>query len=285
MALRKMSSPLLGKAGTYAAVLAVMIFTMAPFIWVCITSISTNKEITSVPVHWFPDAPTMQNYAKVLFTKSNVSGYFASLSNSLIVATVTTAVCLLFGSLGAYAFARLKFPFRDKFIIFVLFTQMIPGIAVLIPIYIIFRGIGLLDTKTALILSQIAFILPFIIWVMRSFFYSIPKELEDAAFMDGLGRFGTLFRIILPVSTPGLFATGVFAFLNSWNDFLTPLILTSTDQAKTMPVAINEFLGRFSVDYGLLSAAGIVGLLPPILISLIFQRFLIEGLTAGAVKS
>lgn len=283
--MKKISSPLLGKAGTYAAVLAVMIFTMAPFIWVCITSISTNKEITSIPVHWFPDAPTMQNYAKVLFTKSNVSGYFTSLSNSVVVAVVTTAVCLLFGSLGAYAFARLNFPFRDKFIVFVLFTQMIPGIAVLIPIYIIFRGVGLLDTKTALILSQIAFILPFIIWVMRSFFYSIPKELEDAAFMDGLGRFGTLFRIILPVSTPGLFATGVFAFLNSWNDFLTPLILTSTDQAKTMPVAINEFLGRFSVDYGLLSAAGIVGLLPPILISLIFQRFLIEGLTAGAVKS
>ncbi|KIL40935.1 hypothetical protein SD70_10805 [Gordoniibacillus kamchatkensis] len=270
---------------TYLMALAVMIFTIAPFLWILITSISTNKQITGSPFSWFPKEPTLQNYAKVFTDQTNISGYVDSLLNSLIVASVTTFVCLLFGALGAYAFARLQFKFREYFILFILFTQMIPGIAVLIPIYIIFKNIGMLDTKSSLIMTQISFILPFIIWVMRSFFYTVPKELEDAAFIDGLGRFGALFRIILPISTPGLFATGVFAFLNSWNDFLTPLVLTSTTQAKTMPVAINEFLGRFSVDYGLLTAAGVVGLLPPILISLLFQRFLIDGLTAGAVKS
>ncbi|WP_052487282.1 carbohydrate ABC transporter permease [Gordoniibacillus kamchatkensis] len=273
------------KIATYLMALAVMIFTIAPFLWILITSISTNKQITGSPFSWFPKEPTLQNYAKVFTDQTNISGYVDSLLNSLIVASVTTFVCLLFGALGAYAFARLQFKFREYFILFILFTQMIPGIAVLIPIYIIFKNIGMLDTKSSLIMTQISFILPFIIWVMRSFFYTVPKELEDAAFIDGLGRFGALFRIILPISTPGLFATGVFAFLNSWNDFLTPLVLTSTTQAKTMPVAINEFLGRFSVDYGLLTAAGVVGLLPPILISLLFQRFLIDGLTAGAVKS
>ncbi|MFC5402210.1 carbohydrate ABC transporter permease [Cohnella soli] len=268
----------------YAGLALLMAFTLAPFLSTLTTSLSTNQDIISGANRFFPTHATFANFNKAIMGQAALSGFVSSMINSLIVAAVTTILCLLFGALGAYAFARLNFRFRDSFVLLVLVTQMIPGIAVLIPIYVIFRQMGLLDTKTSIIMAQMAFNLPFIIWIMRSFFSSIPKDLEEAAFIDGLGRFGALFRIILPISTPGLFATGVFAFMNSWNDFLTPLVLTSSQVAKTMPVAINEFLGRFTVDYGLLAAAGFIGIIPPILIILFFQRYLIEGLTAGAVK-
>ncbi|MCD9022856.1 carbohydrate ABC transporter permease [Cohnella silvisoli] len=268
----------------YIGLAILMAFTLAPFLSTLTTSFSTNQDIISGANRFFPRHITFANFEKAIMGQSALSGFVSSMFNSLTVAAVTTFFCLLFGALGAYAFARLNFRFRDSFMLLVLITQMIPGIAILIPIYVIFRQMGFLDTKTSIMLAQMAFNLPFIIWIMRSFFYSIPKDLEEAAFIDGLGRFGALFRIIMPISTPGLFATGVFAFMNSWNDFLTPLVLTSSQHAKTMPVAINEFLGRFTVDYGLLAAAGFIGIIPPILIILFFQRYLIEGLTAGAVK-
>ena len=274
----------MNKILVYLGVAILMVFTLVPFFSTLTTSLSTNQAIISGSNLLFPKSVTLANFEKALTGHSALSGFSLSIINSVIVGVSTTLLCLLFGSLGAYAFARLNFRYRDRFILLVLITQMIPGIAVLIPIYVIFRNVGLLDNKIGDVLSQATFNLPFILWIMRSFFYSIPKELEEAAFIDGLGRFGALFRIILPISSPGLFATGVFAFLNSWNDFLSPLILTSSLRAKTIPLAIDEFLGRFNVDYGLLAAAGFIGIVPPIIMILFFQRYLLAGLTAGAVK-
>ncbi len=268
----------------YAALVVIMFFTLAPFLWTVISSISPLKQLISVPLRWFPQEPDFGNYIKI-FTSGGVFETFrTAIYNSLVVAISVTSVCLLFGSFGAYAFARLNFPLRDRIVVLFLFTQLIPGIAIALPTYIIFKNLQLLDTKLALILIHITFTLPFVIWVMRGFFQSIPKELEDASLIDGTSRFGALFRVILPVSTPGLFATGVFAFLGSWNEFGMALVLTGSPQSKTLPVAITEFLGRFTIDFGLMNAGGVIALLPPILLSLFFQRYLLDGLTSGAIK-
>ncbi|NGM84634.1 carbohydrate ABC transporter permease [Paenibacillus sp. 7124] len=268
----------------FSGVVLVMIFTLSPLIWAFIISLSPGKELGSLARQWLPDSFTLMNYKQVLSLSDNAASFKNSLLNSLIVASVTTLFSLIFGSLGAYAFARLRFRMKDRLAVIFLITQMVPSIAIALPMYLIFNRIGLLDTKSALVLANLSFTLPFIIWMMRAFFESIPKELEESAFVDGLGRFGALLRIILPISAPGLFAIGVFAYLNTWNEFNTALVLTGSSQSKTMPVVINEFLGRFSVDYGLMAASGIIGLLPPVLLTLFFQRYLVDGMTAGAVK-
>jgi len=268
----------------YLLVLLTMFIAAAPFLWLVMVSITPLKYINTVPLQWIPPEVNLHYYADVLFGSAGVSDFFLSVLNSLTISSATVAVSLVFGSLGAYAFARLTFPFRDRLVLFVLFTQMIPGVAVLIPIYTIFKNIGMLDTKMAIALTNITYTLPFVIWVMRGYFFSIPKELEDAAFIDGTGRLGALFRVVLPISTPGLFATGVFVFLNSWNEFTTALTLSSSIQSQTIPVVINFFAGRYTSDYSLMGAAGVIGCLPPILLSLFFQRYLIDGLASGSLK-
>ncbi|AJY75560.1 carbohydrate ABC transporter permease [Paenibacillus beijingensis] len=268
----------------YIGVIVVICFTVAPLLWAFVVSVSPATELSTLARQWLPRQMTFDNYVQVLSLSDNADTFKNSLLNSFIVAGSTTFLALIFGSFGAYAFARLRFRFKDRLSVIFLFTQMVPSIAIALPLYLIFKNIGLLDTKTSLTLANLSFTLPFIIWMMRAFFGSIPKELEEAAFIDGLGRFGALFRIILPISAPGLFAIGVFAYLNTWNEFNTALVLTGSDQSKTMPVVINEFLGRFSVDYGLMASSGIIGLLPPVLLALVFQRYLVDGMTSGAVK-
>lgn len=268
----------------YIGVLLMILFTVAPLLWAFIVSISPARELSSLAANWFPAHPSLDNYVKVLSKSENADSFKTSLFNSFVVSGFSTVFSLIFGSLGAYAFARLQFPFKNRLSVMFLFTQMVPSIAIALPLYLIFKSMGLLDSKTALTLANLSFTVPFIIWMMRAFFQTIPKELEEAAFIDGLGRFAALFRIILPISAPGLFATGVFSYLNAWNEFSTALVLAGSNQSKTMPVVINEFLGRFSVDYGLMAASGIIGLLPPVLLALVFQRYLVDGLTAGAVK-
>lgn len=273
-----------GNALRHIAIALTMLFTIGPLLWAVLISITPERDLSDLNVRWIPSALTGENYAQVLGSSSTSESYQLALINSLIVAGTTTALALVVGSLGAYAFARLRFPMKDSVSVLFLITQMIPAIAIALPIYIIFRNMGLLDTRLSLILANLSFTLPFTIWVMRSFFTTIPKELEEAGFIDGLGRLGALIRIVLPLSAPGLFATGVFAFLNTWNEFTISLVLTGSDQSKTMPVAINEFLGRFSIDYGVMSASGIIGLLPPVVLALLFQRYLVEGLTSGSIK-
>lgn len=268
----------------YVLVLIAMFISVAPFLWLVVVSITPLKYINTVPLQWIPPEIHFQYYYEVLFGAGGATDFLRSVMNSIIISSATVIITLLFGALGAYAFARLRFPFRDKLVVFVLFSQMIPGVAVLIPIYTIFKSVNMLDMKTSIVLTNITYMLPFVIWLMRGYFVSIPKELEDAAFIDGNGRLGALFRVVLPISTPGLFATGVFVFLNSWNEFMTALTLSNSIQSQTIPVVINFFVGRFSIDYSIMAAAGVIGCLPPILLSLLFQRYLIDGLASGSLK-
>jgi multiple sugar transport system permease protein len=276
-------------ASIYLAALVVMALFLAPIVWLFISSITPLTQLLTVPLKWIPERPSFEYYNEIITAAPNAettaSNFKVAIGNSLLIAGATTLVCLLFGSLAAYAFARLDVPLGDKFIFFLLFTQMIPSIAIMIPLYLIASRLNMLDRRITLVLVYCSFSLPFVIWMMRGYFQTIPRELEDAAMMDGCSRVSALFRVVMPLSRPGLFATGIFAFLGAWNEFLMALVLSQSLTSKTMPVALAEFIGRFRVDYGLMCTVGVIACIPPILFALVFQRYLIEGLTAGAVKA
>ncbi len=273
----------------YSTTIVVMVLFLAPIAWLFISSITPLTQLLTVPLKWIPERPSFEYYNEIITAAPNAettaSNFKVAIGNSLLIAGGVTIVCLVVGSLAAYAFARLDMPFGDKLIFLLLFTQMIPGIAIMIPLYLIASRLNMLDRRITLVIIYCSFSLPFVIWMMRGYFQTIPAELEDSAMIDGCSRVGALFRVVIPLSRPGLFATGIFAFLGAWNEFLLALVMSQSLASKTMPVALAEFIGRFRVDYGLMCTVGVIACIPPILVALIFQRHLIEGLTAGAVKA
>ena len=275
------------QALTYLAALVVAIVILAPLAWLFISSISTQNELLSVPIHWIPENPTFERYEQVLYATGNDAGavFRRSMTNSLILATGVTALCVSFGTLAAYSFARLPRGGHRPLLNVVLFAYMLPPIMLVVPLYSILGSLGLIDTIVGLIIVYSALIMPFAIWVMRGFFQTIPRELEEAAMTDGATRLGALIRVVLPISLPGLVATGLLCFLMSWEEFLLALIFTSSPSAKTIPVAIAEFTGRHSIDFGMMATGGVIAAIPPVLIAIVFQRYLVSGLTAGAVKA
>jgi multiple sugar transport system permease protein len=268
----------------YVLIIIILFFTLAPFLWTIISSISTNNELLSAPIHIIPQKPTFERY-KDIFTSTDTKmiAFKRGIINSSIIASGVTILCLVIGTFAGYAFARLNFPRKNMTLQVFLFTNMIPPIVIIIAIYFIFSKLKMQDSVFSLIFLYSSFILPFIIWMMRSYFITIPKDLEEAAMIDGCTRMGALFRIMIPLSTPGLVANGILAFLMSWEEFLFALILTS-DKAKTITVAIAEFTGKQYVDYGLMATGGVIGAIIPVLITLIFGKYIIKGLTSGAVK-
>ncbi len=269
-------------------VIPVVLFIYLPVAWLVISSISTRSELLSTPIHWIPQQPTFQNYINILVPGQDASEvaktFRITLWNSLLVASSVTVIALTLGSLASYALVRLRFPFRQTMLIGILGTRMIPEISLVIPLYLFATRFGLFNSPLILIITYLSFALPFAIWLMAAFFNTIPVELEDAARIDGCNRIETLFRIILPISAPGLVSTGLFVFLTAWDEFFFALILTSTVSAKTVPVAIAEFTGRYVVDVGGMMTGGVLAAIPPVILSLIFQRYIVSGLTAGAVK-
>ncbi len=269
-------------------VIPVILFIYLPVAWLIISSISTRSELLSTPIHWIPQQPTFQNYINILTPGQDTSEvaktFRITLWNSLLVASSVTVIALTLGSLASYALIRLRFPFRQSMLVGILGTRMIPEISLVIPLYLFATRFGLFNSPIILIITYLSFALPFAIWLMAAFFNTIPVELEDAARIDGCNRIETLFRIIMPISAPGLVSTGLFVFLTAWDEFFFALILTSTVSAKTVPVAIAEFTGRYVVDVGGMMTGGVLAAIPPVLLSLIFQRYIVSGLTAGAVK-
>jgi multiple sugar transport system permease protein len=271
---------------TYAGAALIVIIVLAPLFWLFISSISTLSELLNVPVHWIPQQPTFERYRQILYATGTDSAavFRRSMLNSFIIASSVTIICVSLGSLAAYSFARLRFAGQGKLMYVMLFSYMLPPIMIMVPLYSIMGRLKLMDTLQGLIIVYCALIMPFAVWIMRGYFLTIPSDLEDAALIDGCTRLGALFRVVLPLSAPGLVATALFCFLASWEEFLLALVFTSSPSAKTIPVAISEFVGRHAIDYGMMATGGVVAAIPPILIALIFQRYLISGLTSGAVK-
>lgn len=276
------------KVGLFLLSVPVLLGIYLPVLWLVFASISTRKELLQVPPNFIPRLPTLENYINIFNPASSTAEvsrtFLETMRNSLLVAVSVTLIALLAGSLAAYALARLKFPFRSGVLMGILGTRMIPEVSLVIPLYILASQFGLTNKPIVLIVTYLSFALPFAIWIMTGFFETIPSELEDAARVDGCNRLEILYRIILPISAPGLISTGLFVFLSAWDEFFFALLFTSTVDAKTVPVAIAEFTGRYAVDITAMMAGGVLAAIPPVILALIFQRYIISGLTAGAVK-
>jgi multiple sugar transport system permease protein len=280
--------PRLRRLLLFLLTIPVYLFIFMPVFYLLLSSISTRAELLSVPIHWIPEDPTLKNYIDILTPGTDTSEvartFKVTLKNSFVVASTVTVISLLVGSLAAYALARINMPARSALLLGIMGTRMIPEVSLVIPLYIIATRVGLYNKPIVLILTYLSFALPFAIWLMAAFFETIPIELEDAARIDGATRLRTLFSIILPISAPGLVSTALFVFLTAWDEFFFALIFTSTIAAKTVPVAIAEFTGRYVVDVGAMMTGGVLAAIPPVLLSMVFARYIVSGMTAGAVK-
>jgi multiple sugar transport system permease protein len=278
----------------YGAALLVVVETIAPVLWMVITSISEGKELLNLPPHWLPEQPTLERYQAILGSgqvnlwgataASPGAAFLRGVLNSLVVAGTTTAICLVFGLLASYAFARLRFRGKQLLMISLLAVQMLPAIALVIPLFFIIRLLNLVDTPASLILTYSGFTITYTVWVLTSYLNSLPVELEEAAFLDGCSHLQALRHVTLPLAVPGLIAVGIFSFLIAWNEFLYALVFTHTAAAKTLPVVISEFSTQFGLDYGMVMTGGVIASIPPVLLALIFQRYIVQGLSAGAIK-
>lgn len=274
--------------GIHLAASLMALVVLAPFAWLVISSISPSTELLASEPHWWPQQPTLERYAAIFGSGSGAGDVAVSfrkaMVNSFIVASLTTIISLVVGALGGYAFARLRFRLRRTALFAFLAIYMLPPIALVIPLYLGLANLGLLDTKTGLVATYCSIVTPFCLWTMSNYYVSLPADLEEAARVDGCTRLGALWRVILPLARPGLLTTGMFGFLLAWDEFLYSLIFTSTTNAKTIPVAIAEFTGKYSSDFGLIAAGGVLATLPPLILALLFQRYIVGGLTSGAVK-
>jgi len=266
----------------------VLLFIFLPILWLVSASLSTQVELFTVPPHWIPQHPTLQNYVDIFFPSgaaSSVPRTFAvSIWNSFKVASAVTVICLVIGSLAAYALVRIPFRFNHTIQIGILGTRMIPEVSLVLPLFIIASSLALINKPSVLIITYLSFALPFAIWMMAAFFQTVPIELEEAARLDGCTRLQILFQVVMPIAVPGLISTAMFTFLLAWDEFFYALIFTSTLDAKTAPVAIAEFIGRYAVNITGMMAGGVLVALPPIILAFLFQRYIVSGMTAGAVK-
>ena len=276
----------------YTLAVLFALYLVLPFYWIVAMSFMPEADATSVPPQWIPEHPTLEHYlgflnpseSQALVGSRAVEETPYSLMNSLVVAASTALLNLVLAIFAAYSFSRIKFRGSQVLLVVYLITRMVPGIAIIIPYYLLMRQFHLLDTYLALILSYTTFALPITIWILKDFFRSVPRELEDAARVDRCGWFRTMWSVFLPVAAPGLVAAAVFSFMTAWNEFMFALFLTSTKAAKTIPVVAANFATDFNTQYTVMAAAGVLAVIPPLVLALIFQRKLVQGMAAGSVK-
>ena len=260
--------------------IAIALFVLVPIYWLVASSFKTTAGIGATPPQYFPNPLSIQNYTDA-FSQYTFGRYIL---NSVVVAVVSTALVLGLGTLAGYAMGRL--PMRGKYPVLValLMISVFPQIAVVAPLYLVLRNLGWLNSYQALILPYTAFNLPFAIWILRNYFLGIPKEMEETGRIDGASPVRTLWSIILPQATPGIFTAGVFTFTACWTEFLMALSFNTENSFRTIPVGIALFGSQFTVPYGTIFAASVVAVVPIALLVLIFRKSVVSGLTSGAVK-
>lgn len=261
---------------TFTAILFLM-----PVAWMLVMSILPEHEIFQPVPHWIPQEPTLQNFQQ-LFERAEEAPVLRWFLNSVLVAGTGTGCYLLLTSMAAYAFSRLQFPGRNTLFMLVLSTLIIPGQVTIIPVFLLLQKLHWFNTYYALIVPGLAG--AFGVFLLRQFFLTIPRELEEAALMDGCGHAGIYWRVILPLSKPALATLAIFAFLGGWNDFMLPLIATNEVEMRTLPVGLTIFLGRYSMQYGLVMATAVLATLPVLVMFLLFQRHIIRGVVLTGLK-
>jgi len=281
------------------------LYVLAPIAWLVSSSFQSEAEITSVPPHWIPEEPTIENFAAIFKSSSKVVTYetrkqgdtatggfipstavnlLPSMKNSFLVALAVVLLNLLVGVPAAYALAKIRFIGRSTSIYFMLSTRVIPDIALVVPFFLFVQKLGLMDNLFSLMITYLAITVPFSIFILTGYFESLPDELDKAARVDGCSRLQTLLLVYLPLALPSLVAVILFAFLTSWNEFLLALMFTQTPASQTMPIIVASFTSDFNISFSFINAAGVMAIVPPVIIAIIFERYIVSGLTAGAVK-
>lgn len=270
----------LDKVASYSILLIAVFFSMFPIFWTISTSIKARVDTFTLPPKFFNFTPTWKNY-QLLF---ELDGFWRIYANTIFITLATTALCLIIGSLAAYSLARTeKFRGRGALEILMIIVRALPGIVIILPLYNLSTYFGLYDRAWALILIYTGFNIPFAIWLMTNFFDQVPTEIEDAARVDGASNMQLFTKVLIPLVTPGLVATGVFVALLSWNEFLIPVIMAG-ESSKTMPILVSSFISNRTLDWGPMAAAATVALLPIIIFTIAIQKWLVVGLSGGAVK-
>jgi multiple sugar transport system permease protein len=278
----------------YIACAFILFWALAPIYWVFVSSISSRAELYSAPYKvWFPSQPSFQNYIDIFTTgpRYRDGGFLptaelmgAGMRNSIVYSVGTAVIVTLVSTFAGYIFARMRFRGKQPAFFYLMLMMPLPIWVSLIALYFLMSQLLLIDTLGGLILITAALILPLNIWLMTTYIREVPREIEDAAFVDGCTRWTVLTRIIIPLTRPGMVAVFLVSLLTTWNSFLVPLIFSNTARSQPMTVVLSFFIGQYEVAWEAMSAAAVLTMLPPILLALFFQRFLIRGLTMGAVS-
>jgi multiple sugar transport system permease protein len=253
---------------------------LIPLYWIVNVSLSSPSALYKVPLDYVPLPPTLENFSAVF----DVHQFPGNVANSFVVAALTTLLTLLLGSPAAYALARLEFRWKGPFMALFLGIAIFPAIGMVGPLYVAMANLGLINTYPALVIPYTLFTLPLAIWILTQFFSTLPKSLEDAALIDGCTPFQAFVRVIVPLSAPGLFTAAILIFIWAWNEFLFALIMTSTPESRTVPVALALFAGLHELPWATIAAATVVSVLPVVVLVVLFQRRIVEGLTSGVEK-
>ena len=270
----------LADLGIWLLGLLITLFAIFPIVWALLTSLKREAAIITTVMQYIPREVTFENYVAI-WTRSN---FPTLLVNSVVVTAITVVICAVVGTLASYAIARYQFRGLRELMLFYLVIRMFPAVMIIIPLFILMRNVGLLDSRVGLALAYTTFLLPVFIWMMKGFFDAVPFELEDAARIDGCSRIGAMVRVILPLVVGGLVATVVFVAIGAWNEFLFALMMTTSTGSRTWPVGLQLMVGEFQLPWGTLAAGGIISIIPVVLLFALVQRALVRGLTAGAVK-
>lgn len=270
----------LGKIVIYALLIVASAFILIPTLWMLSTALKPIDEVMKTPSQWISENFTFDSFINI-FKDYPFGHYFL---NSTIIVFVSTIASIIVSCLAAYGVTRFRFKGKGSFLTFLLVTQMFPSIMLLIPFYHVLKSMNLIDTHMGLILVYISFTIPFCTWMMVGFFKSIPLELDEAARIDGCSRLRTFIQIIMPLSLPGLASTAIYAMLTGWNEYMFALILTNSEEMRTLPVGIAELNGYYKILWNDLMAASVISSLPLIILFLFFQKYFISSLTAGSVK-
>ena len=261
-------------------VLLVLVFALAPFVWMLLTSIKPNADLSQFPVRYLPSSTTFEHYQTLIQRTS----FPVNLLNSLIIACGAVVLGLAASVPAAYSFSRFRFAGRRTLMTSFLVINMFPIVLLIIPLFVLMRMLGLIDTFIGVIIGHSTFSIPFSIWMLVSYFNAIPKDLDEAATIDGASRLQTIRLVVLPLVTPGIVTTAIYVFITSWNEYLFALML-SGETVRPVTVALQLFIGEFTVQWGILTAGGTIIALPVTILFLFVQKRLVGGLTAGAVKS
>ena len=279
---------MIGRAGgakrvfLFGMLVLLFAFLFFPVYWTVVTSLKPNEEAFSLPPQLVPEQLTLGNYVSQLGDRAGFLTYFV---NSVIVSSFATLASIAISLLAGYAFSRFRFPARRTLLVLVLASQMFPIVLIIVALFVLFNRLNLLDTYLGLILAFTSFSLPFSIWMMRGFFDTVPRELEEAALVDGASRLGTLLRVVLPLVGPGVIAVGLYSFLTAWNNLLISLSLTSSQSMRLIPPGfLLTYRNEFQYAWAEAMAGSVMVTIPMVIVFIFLQRYLVEGLTAGAVK-